>query len=127
MNETMLRMELYKVQREIRIHGTKYDVYRNRLDEYGEEIEGEKELISSVNGLFHLEKGYVTESVQDGTRVHGKGQPKLLILYSESKKIENGDYLIVNENLYKIVDKNNIQEYNVITDLSLELVLNGKN
>lgn len=127
MNETMLRMELYKVQREIGIHGTKYDVYRNRLDEYEEEIEGEKELISSVNGLFHLEKGYVTESVQDGTRVHGKGQPKLLILYSESKKIENGDYLIVNENLYKIVDKNNIQEYNVITDLSLELVLNGKN
>lgn len=126
MNETRLKMELHKVQREIRIHGTKYNVYRKRLDEYGEDT-GQFDIISVVDGLFHATKGYAIENVSEGTRVHSKGQPMLLCLYDGTEDIQNGDFLEINKNKYKIVEKNNIQEYGIVTDISLELILDGRN
>ena len=36
-------------------------------------------------------------------------------------------FVVINDNRYNIVDKNNIQEYNMVVDLSLELVQNGRN
>lgn len=126
MNEARLKMELHKVQREIRTHGTKYNVYRKRLDEYGEDT-GQFDMIVVVDGLFHITKGYVIENIREGTRIHSKGQPMLLCLYHGTKDIQNGDFLEINKNKYKVVEKNNIQEYNIITDISLELMLDGRN
>lgn len=126
MNETRLKMELHKVRREIEIHGTKYNVYRNRLDEYGEDT-GQLDMIVVVDGLFHVTKGYAVENISEGTRIHSKGQPMLLCLYDGTEDIQNGDFLEINKNKYKVVEKNNIQEYGIVTDISLELMLDGRN
>ena len=127
MNEAIMKMELHKVLREIRMHGTEYTFFRKKVDKYGEPTKEEPEQIAKVQGLFHVSKGYVTETAQDGTRTHLKGQPMLLCKHEEIKDIQNGDYIRINQNVYKVIDKNNIQEYNIITDISMELMLNGKN
>lgn len=126
MNEARLKMELHKVSQEIRVHGNDYNVYRKELDKYKEPT-GKEMQVAQIKGLYHVTKGYVTETAQDGTRTHLKGQPMLLCKHEETKDIQTGDYIRINQNVYKIIDKNNIQEYNIITDISMELMLNGKN
>lgn len=126
MNEKRLIAELHKVLQEINVHGSEYSVKRKELDKYKEPT-GEEIQVANIKGLYHITKGYVTESVQDGTRVHLKGQPMLLCEYEKANVIQTGDFIEINKNRYKVIDKNNIQEYNIVTDISMELMLDGKN
>lgn len=127
MNEARMKMELHKVLREIQIHGTEYTFFRKKVDKYGEPTKEEPEQIANVKGLFHVSKGYITQNIQDGTRTHSKGQQMLMVAYENTREIQTDDFLIINENTYKVVEKNNIQEYNIVTDISMELVLDGRN
>lgn len=127
MNEARMKMELHKVLREIQIHGTEYTFFRKKVDKYGEPTKEEPEQIVKVQGLFHVSKGYITQNIQDGTKTHSKGQPMLMVAHENTGEIQTDDFFIINGNTYKVVEKNNIQEYNIVTDVSLELVLNGRN
>lgn len=126
MNEKMLQIELNKVKREIKTHGRSYEVKRTILNSYGEDTD-EQQSITEVQGLFHIEKGYITKSISDGSKTHSKGQPKLMVAYDDSVLIKNGDMIQINENTYKVIEKNNIQEFNIVCDMSMELMLNGNN
>ncbi len=127
MNEARMKMELHKVLREIQIHGTEYTFFRKKADNYGEPTKEEPEQIANVKGLFHVSKGYITQSIQDGTKTHSKGQPMLMVAHENIGEIKTEDFFVINKNKYKVVEKNNIQEYNIVTDISLELVLDGSN
>ena len=127
MNEAGMKMELHKVLREIQIHGTEYTFFRKKVDNYGEPTKGEPEQIANVKGLFHVSKGYITQNIQDGTKTHSKGQPMLMVAHENIGEIKTEDFFVINGNKYKVVEKNNIQEYNIVTDISLELVLDGSN
>lgn len=126
MNEKVLQIELNKVKREIKTHGRSYAVKRIVLNKYGEDTD-EQEEITEIQGLFHTEKGYITKSISDGSKTHSKGQPKLMVAYDDSVLIKNDDTIQINENTYKVIEKNNIQEFNIVCDISMELVLNGNN
>lgn len=126
MNEKMLQIELNKVKREIKTHGRRYEVKRTILNNYGEDTD-EQQSITEVQGLFHTQKGYITISVSDGSKTHSKGQPKLMVAYDDSVLIKSGDTIQINENTYKIIEKNNIQEFNIVCDISMELMLDGNN
>ena len=126
MNYRMLKMELHKVEREIKFHGIKYTFYREETDKYDEPT-GQATVVTIANGLFHVTKGYININISDATKVHGKGQPLILMKYDEQMNIQNGDYTIINGNKYKVIEKNNIQEYCIVSELSLELVLDGNN
>lgn len=127
MNEARMKMELHKVLREIQIHGTEYKFFRKKVDNYGEPTKEEPEQIANVKGLFHVSKGYITQNIQDGTKTHSKGQPMLMVAHENVGEIKADDFFVINKNKYKVVEKNNIQEYNIVTDISLELVLDGRN
>lgn len=127
MNEARMKMELHKVLREIQIHGTEYKFFRKKVDKYGEPTKEEPEQIANVKGLFHVSKGYTTQNIQDGTKTHSKGQPMLMVAHENVGEIKTEDFFVINKNKYKVVEKNNIQEYNIVTDISLELVLDGRN
>ena len=107
MNEARMKMELHKVLREIQMHGTEYTFFRKKVDKYGEPTKEEPEQIANVKGLFHVSKGYIT--------------------HENIGEIKTEDFFVINGNKYKVVEKNNIQEYNIVTDISLELVLDGSN
>lgn len=126
MRSGKLFTELYKVKREIQMHGEEYTVYKQKTDKYGETASDIEE-IQKFSGLFHITKGYTTQTVSDGTKVRAKSQPMLMVCMEDSEQIENGMFVMINDNRYNIVDKNNIQEYNMVVDLSLELVQDGRN
>ena len=43
----------------------------------------------------------------------------------DSKKIKNNDVCFLNGAFYKVIEKNDIQNYGIIYDISLEVILNG--
>lgn len=121
-----LLKEQKAIEREITRNGSTYIVKRNKVDKYGEPTQ-EVEEVTTLRGLFHISKGFVTKNTSDGSQTKTKGQPMILALLEECATIQNGDFVIINSNIYKITDINNIEEYNIIADISLEVVLNDRN
>ena len=127
MRNDLLKMELLKVMREITVHGTEYEVVRMIKDNYGEDT-GKTESLGTFKSLFHESVGNMRNaSISDGTTVHGKTQSKALLSCEDAEPIQNGDFFLINNNKYKVIEKNNTQEYNILCDITLELVLNGNN
>lgn len=121
-----LLKEQKAVEREIVRNGSTYTVKRNKVDKYGEPTQ-EVEEVTTLRGLFHISKGFITKNTSDGSQIKTKGQPMILALLEECKTIQNGDFVVINGNTYKITDKNNTEEYNIIADISLEVVLSDRN
>ena len=117
-------IELYKVQREIKMHGSDFTVKRNKIDEYKEPT-GEKETITTFRGLFHITKTFQTRNISDGTVTRTKGQPMVLVDYSDVGEIRNGDIIEYNGLEYMVADVNNVEQMNIIADISMELIMNG--
>lgn len=124
MLERILKMELHKVEREIKAHGMEYEFKRKVLDKYKEDT-GERKTIKNVIGLFHTTKGYISVNTTDDSKIQTKGQPKMMIVFDDSKEIKKGDFVLINNKTYVVLEKNNVQEMNIVIDISLELVLNG--
>lgn len=116
-------MELCKVSREIQRNGDRADVYEVILDEDGEYQKKNK--TDNVSVLFHITKGFVSQSIGDATISRSKGQPAFLMTFSEAEKIEVGNIVLYNGKYYRVVEKNNIQEYNIVVDVSLEVFDDG--
>lgn len=121
-----LLKEQKAVEREIVRNGSTYTVKRNKVDKYGEPTQ-EVEEVTTLRGLFHISKSFITKNTSDGSQIKTKVQPMFLALWEECKTIQNGDFVVINGNTYKITDKNNIEEYNIIADISLEVVLSDRN
>lgn len=124
MNERLLVLELNKVKREIATHGTSYTFKKDILDDYKEPT-GETEVVCVASGLFHITKGYLTKKFSDSTVTHSKGQPMIMLSYEDGKQIKQGMFVEINGNKYNVIGNNNIQEYSIISDVSLERVNNG--
>lgn len=122
MIEHILKQELFKVLKEIEIHGLEYQFRRDKLDEY-EEATGEEENVILCKGLFHQTKSYISRSVSDATTTQTKGQPLIMMSYANSKNIQKGDKVNVSGNEYRVTGINNINELCIISDVSLEAVL----
>ena len=121
-----LLKEKKAVEREITKNGSTYTVKRNKVNKYGEPTQ-EVEEVTTLRGLFHISKGFIIKNTSDGSQTKTKGQPMILALWEECETIQNGDFVVINGNTYKITDKNNIEEYNIIADISLEVVLSDRN
>lgn len=106
------------------MHGSTFTVKRNKIDKYKEPT-GEPETITAFRGLFHITKTFQTRTVKDGTVTRTKGQPMVLAEYSDVEEIRNGDIIEYNGLEYTVADVNNIEQMNIIADISMELVMNG--
>ena len=115
------QIELTKVKREITRHGIKFSVYREIKDSYNEGTGKFNFVIESI-GLYHIQKGYVTRKISDGGEVTQKGSPKLMLIFDDCVSINNDDIIVINETAFAVRDKNNIEELNIICDLSLEVL-----
>ena len=122
MNEARLKMELHKVKREIQIHGSVYEFQRYELNEY-EEPTGESEKVAEIKGLFHQTKGYVSRKVSDATTTQAKGQPLIMAVCEDVKGIQMNDKVIVSGKEYRVTGVNDINNYGIVCDVSLEEVL----
>ena len=117
-----LQGELHKITREINQYGENYVFWRDDVDKYGEPT-GTTRNIADVKGIFHTERSYVSKNASDATTTHATGTPMILARYDDAKDINLADWLTINGKTFKVVDVNNIMEYNIVVNISLDEVV----
>ena len=117
------QFEAYKIRREIRRSGETYTFMRPSLNEFGEPSGDETE-VGSLRGLYHEQNSNVQLTTGDTTQIRTKKLPMILCIYDDAKtlNLQLGDKLYLNDRTLKVVSLVNIQEWNIIGDLSLEEV-----
>lgn len=120
------RFEAFKVSQAIRRSGQKYTFYRSVKNKFGEPSQ-EKLMVGSINGLYHEENGYVSVIMDDTTRYRTKKQPRILCLFKDVNAInlELNDILVINGKTFEVAAVTNIQEWNIIADISLMEVVSN--
>lgn len=122
-----LQSELHKITREINQYGENYVFWRDDVDKYGEPT-GTVKNIADVKGLFHTERSYVSKNASDATTTHATGTPMILARYDDANDIKPADWLTINGKTFKVVDVNDVMEYNIVVNISLdEVVTDGRN
>lgn len=120
------QFEAYKILREIKRSGSIYKFKRPKKDDRGQEIIGEYENIKCLCGLYHEENGNVQVVSGDSTITRTKKFPMILCIYEDTDSLKYGDVVAINGNEFKILGIVNIQEWNIVADISLEVFDNGQ-
>jgi len=117
------QFEAYKIRREIKRSGETYTFMRPSLNEF-DEPSGEETEVGSLRGLYHEQNSNVQLTTGDTTQIRTKKLPMILCIYDDAKalNLQLGDKLYLNDRILKVVSLVNIQEWNIIGDLSLEEV-----
>lgn len=117
------QFEAYKIRREIKRSGETYTFMRPSLNEFNEPSGDETE-VGSLRGLYHEQNSNIQLTTGDTTQIRTKKLPMILCIYEDAKtlNLQLGDKLYLNDRILKVVSLVNIQEWNIIGDLSLEEV-----
>ena len=117
------KFEEYKIRRELLRSGNDYTFYRNGTNEFGEPVEKSVE-IGTFKGLYHEQNSNIQISTGDTTQTRTKKIPMILCLFDDISGLDlkTGDFVIINSRTFKLTGIVNISEWNIVTDISLELV-----
>lgn len=117
------QFEAYKIRREIKRSGETYTFMRPSLNEF-DEPSGDETEVGSLRGLYHEQNSNIQLTTGDTTQIRTKKLPMILCIYDDAKtlNLQLGDKLYLNDRILKVVSLVNIQEWNIIGDLSLEEV-----
>lgn len=120
------KFEAYKLRRELLRSGVIFEFQRNGKNEFGEDTE-EPEIIGSLKGLYHEQNSNVQMVAGDTTRSRTEKIPMILCLYDDVMYLglKPDDYIIYNSKIFKVTGIVNIQEWKIISDISLEVVDDG--
>lgn len=121
------RFESYKVKRAIKQSGRSYHFDRPAANECGEPIRDSLTSMGNLSGLYHEQNSNIQVTTGDTTQSRTKKIPMILCLYDdfEKLKLKTGDITSIGKYCYKITGVVNIQGWNVIADISLEVIDNG--
>lgn len=114
-----------KLLRHVKWNGQPIIFYRNSKNEYNEltdEIENQFIII----GLFHEGGGYggmlnIELYERDGARTFSKMKPMILCSYQDGFNLKTDDWCKINNNTYKIVEKNDVKNLGIAFEISLEI------
>lgn len=120
------KFEAYKIRRELKRSGVDYEFKRNGKNEFGEPT-NESSVIGSLKGLYHEQNSSIQITTGDTAKIRTKKVPMILCLYDDtaSLALQVDDVVIMNEKTFKVTGVTNIQEWNLISDISLEVVDSG--
>lgn len=109
-----------KIDRQIKQNGQEFVFIRYAKDSYHQKTdEIENEIY--IKGIFHTTNAYVQSTVSEGARTVRKPQPMILTLFEAGVLIKVDDEVMISEDTYVVVSKNNINDFNEAYDISLEL------
>lgn len=119
------QFEAYKIKRELKRSGIDYEFKRSGVNDFGEPV-GEPIVVGTIRGLYHEQNSSVQVTTGDTTQVRTKKIPMILCLYEDATSLvlQVGDELKINNKTLKVTGVVNIQEWNIIADISLEVVDN---
>ena len=120
------RFEAYKIKRELKRSGIDYEFKRSGVNDFGEPV-GEPIVVGTIRGLYHEQNGSIQITTGDTTQVRTKKIPMILCLYEDTARLalQVGDTVTINAKTFKVTGVVNIQEWNLISDISLEVVDSG--
>lgn len=110
-----------KIKRQIEFNGIEATFLKYKEDKYHQIIEDDYEEVKFMC-IFHTTNTFVKSQVGEAAKTVSKPQPMILCLFEDGKDIQINDKLKLNDNEYIVVDKNNINEFNIAYDISLELI-----
>ena len=119
-----LKFEKNKLKRELKKSGKKYSFLREGKNKFGEP-NGEPTEICSIEAMYHESNGHIKIQTGDAAIYRTKKEPRLLCMYDDATSLVLGDYVLINGNRYNVTGVLNVQEWNIIADISLEVVDNG--
>ena len=119
------QFEAYKIKRELKRSGIDYEFKRSGVNDFGEPV-GEPTVVGTIRGLYHEQNSSVQVTTGDTTQVRTKKIPMILCLYEDAASLvlQVGDELKINNKTFNVTGVVNIQEWNIIADISLEVVDN---
>ncbi len=118
------QFEAYKIKRELKRSGIQYDFKRFKRNNVGEpDMNAEPDDVGTLNGLYHEQNSNIEITTGDTTQIRTKKIPSILCLYEDvaSLNLLVGDFVEFNNKTYKVTGVVNIQEWNIIADISLEV------
>lgn len=120
------RFEAYKLKRELKRSGIDYEFQRLGVNDFGEP-DDEPTVVGSLKGLYHEQNSNIEITTGDTTRVRTKKIPMILCLFDDATSLDLkiDDFLFINKKRFKVTGVVNIQEWSIISDISLEVVDDG--
>lgn len=119
-----LKFERNKIKRELKKSGKTYSFLREGENEFGESTD-EPTQVCSIEAIYHESNGYIRTQTGEAATYRTKKEPKLLCLYEDATSLVSGDYVLINGKRYNVTGVLNVQEWNIVADISLEAVDNG--
>lgn len=120
------KFEAYKIKRELKRSGIDYEFKRNEKNDFGEPTH-EQKVVGTLKGLYHEQNSTIQIVTGDTTQTRTKKVPMILCLYESTASLvlQIGDIVEINSRTFKVTGVTNIQEWNLISDISLEVIDNG--
>ena len=117
-----------KITGQIKWNGKSFKFTRYKKNEYHEFNYNEVEMEVTLEGVFHEGGGYggmlnIELYSRDGGRTVTKMKPMILCLKNDDSTILDIDDVVkVGDYIYKVVEKNDIQNLGIAFEISLEIV-----
>lgn len=118
------KFEAYKLRRELKRIGKEYEFKRAKLNDFKEPTK-DSVVVGKLTGLYHEQNSNVSVTTGDTTQTRTKKVPMILCLYEDAKFLKMDDTVKINSKTFKVTGVVNIQEWNIIADISLEVIDNG--
>lgn len=121
------KFEAYKLIRELKRSGQKYKFFRRGLNKFKEKST-EPEEVCEILGLYHEQTSNVQTITRDGAVTRTEKIPMILCLMSDDVRgLQIDDEVYINDKTYKVSGVVNIMNWDIISDISLEVVDDGRN
>ena len=115
------KFEAYKLHRELKRSGKEYTFKRAVLNEFKEPTKDTTK-VGTLIGLYHEQNSNISITTGDTTQTRNKKIPAILCLFDDAKFLKVDDIVEINSKTFKVTGILNIQEWNIIADVSLEVV-----
>lgn len=122
------KFEAYKIKRELKRSGIDYEFKRIEKNDFGEpKIGSESKNVGKLRGLYHEQNNSIQIITGDTTQTRTKKIPMILCLYEDAVflNLQVNDIVNINTKTFKVTGVINIQEWNIISDITLEVVDSG--
>lgn len=108
-----------KVKRNIDTNGVEYHFVRYKVDKYSTKT-NEIENHTIVKGIMHIQTSYAKRRSQESSVTTKKNSPMILCLFKDAMCVQAGDEVMISRKKYFVTHKENINNFNVAVDISLE-------
>ena len=120
------KFEAYKISREIKRSGYNFTFKRKAKNDFNEPSK-EAIIVGNLLGIYHEQNSNIAISTGDTTQYRTKKIPMILCLYSDVSKLKLNvdDFVIFNSKTFKVTGITNVQEWSIVSDISLEVFDDG--